>query len=186
MIKRLARGFLRRTLGLHISRAPLQAGRRVQASAQSIRRLMHFHQLLETVVDVDGDVVECGVGRATTFLELLVLSSLGERKRHVYGFDTFHGLPAPSTWDDGSYDNRRLVEGALATSKDQVVDHLLRGGVPQKFIDERITLVAGYFSDTLHSYDGPGIALLHLDVDLYESYEEALEILYPRVNGGGS
>lgn len=35
------------------------------------------------------------------------------------------------------------------------------------------------------AYDGGAIALLHLDVDLYESYKTALDWLWPFVSPGG-
>jgi len=45
-------------------------------------------------------------------------------------------------------------------------------------------LVPGYFNDTLKTYQGQ-VALLHLDVDLYDSYKVCLETLYPKVATGG-
>ena len=58
-------------------------------------------------------------------------------------------------------------------------------GIDQSFITDNIKLVPGEFSESLPVYDGGPIALLHLDIDFYESYKTALESLYCHVAPGG-
>ena len=48
-----------------------------------------------------------------------------------------------------------------------------------------VTLVKGWFSETIPKYRGSQIALLHLDVDLYDSYQDCLHYLWPRVSMNG-
>ena len=48
----------------------------------------------------------------------------------------------------------------------------------------KISLVKGFFEDTLPTYKHP-IALLNLDVDLYQSYQTCLKRLYPLLSPGG-
>jgi len=55
-----------------------------------------------------------------------------------------------------------------------------------QFVRKRTSLVAGYFEASLAGYDGSPIALLHVDVDLYESYSTLLEALYGFVAPGGA
>ena len=50
---------------------------------------------------------------------------------------------------------------------------------------DMVTLVKGYFHQTLQRYAGPQIALLHIDADLYHSYKVILETLWPQVAVGG-
>ena len=52
-------------------------------------------------------------------------------------------------------------------------------------IDQHLTLVKGFFSDTLSSYDGGAIAFLHIDADLYQSYLDVFHALYDQVVVGG-
>jgi Macrocin-O-methyltransferase (TylF) len=114
---------------------------------------------LEHVMDAcilpDGCVVECGVYRGTSIRKLATLG------RATIGFDSFEGLP--ETWhrpDDG-----RFVKGFFA------VDSL-----PE--VPDNVTLVPGWFEDTLPAWTPPEqIALLHVDCDLYSSTRTVLESL---------
>ena len=58
-------------------------------------------------------------------------------------------------------------------------------GIDSTFISESIEFIPGEFCDSLSSYDGAPIALLHLDSDLYESYATTLNSLYQYVVPGG-
>lgn len=58
-------------------------------------------------------------------------------------------------------------------------------GLDEEFLKTRLTLVKGWFSETLPCHPVDRIALLHIDADLYESYKEALQHLWPRVAVGG-
>jgi predicted O-methyltransferase YrrM len=66
----------------------------------------------------------------------------------------------------------------------RVRDALLAYGLTDDEIRRQITLVPGLFAETLPRYDQP-IALLHVDADLYESYLDCLQNLWPRVEVGG-
>jgi hypothetical protein len=50
---------------------------------------------------------------------------------------------------------------------------------------DNITLVKGYFDRTLSRYSNESFGLVHLDVDLFESYRTCLEFFYPRMVPGG-
>ncbi len=130
---------------------------------------------------VPGDIVECGVGRG---LSLYVIGSFMARRagdRRLYAFDSFEGFPAPGAFDDSP---RRPRKGDLwsDTSMRHVRDHF-RVGLDE-FFNSRVTVVPGFFSATLPGREAPReIALLNLDVDLYESYVTCLQHLGPRVTG---
>jgi hypothetical protein len=66
----------------------------------------------------------------------------------------------------------------------RVRDELLAYGLTDDEIRRQISLVPGIFAQTLPRYDGH-IALLHVDADLYQSYLDCLENLWPRVEVGG-
>ena len=48
-----------------------------------------------------------------------------------------------------------------------------------------VTLVPGYFQDTLPSYADQRFCFVHLDCVIYESYRTCLEFFYPRLVRGG-
>jgi hypothetical protein len=70
------------------------------------------------------------------------------------------------------------------SSTRKVHDELLAYGVTDEEIARTVTLVPGLFSETLPHHKKP-IALLHVDVDLYQSYADCLVNLWPRVEAGG-
>ena len=150
-----------------------------------INRLIYFRQLFEMVKDVEGDVVECGVawGKSLAILGLLVKH--GDTPRNIWGFDSFEGLPHP-THEDSPESSRYAKKGMFGEATERAALTNLRAvGLDDEFLQSRITLVKGWFSETLPSYGGSTIALLHIDADLYESYKTTLENLWPKVAIGG-
>ena len=135
--------------------------------------------------DVGGDVVECGVasGRSLAMLASLVRSS--DIPRYIWGFDNWSGLPAPSK-EDLALEGSSAAKGRFAESNVEMVLATLRWhGFGESEIKSKITLVKGLFSDTLPKFEGSRIALLHIDADLYESYKDSLQYLWPKVSIGG-
>ena len=61
----------------------------------------------------------------------------------------------------------------------------MRGKRDEEFVNTHITLIKGYFNQTLLNYPGKQIALLHIDCDLCEGYLTVLETFYHRVVNGG-
>jgi len=149
-----------------------------------VEKLVGFEALLRSIDEahIAGDVVECGVGRGLTLYMLGYFMAARRSTRRLYGFDSFEGFPPPTAADTS---DRRPVAGDLwaDTSLMHVAEHF-RYGELQEFFSEQVTLVPGFFSRTLRGADNPrGIALLNLDVDLYESYRDCLQFLGPRVHG---
>ena len=149
-----------------------------------IEKLVGFHAILRSADELSlvGDVVECGVGRGLTFYMLGHFLSRRRSDRHLYGFDSFAGFPAPSAADISS---RNPQQGDLwsDTSIRHVADHFRRGELADYFA-AHVHFVPGFLADTLpKAYQPRTIALLNLDVDLYESYRDCLQHLGPRVTG---
>lgn len=74
----------------------------------------------------------------------------------------------------------KRVGGLGDTSYDGVKERLLRFG-----LSSSVSLVKGYFRDTLPNYRNVRLSFVHLDCDLYQSYKDTLEFLYPCVSPGG-
>jgi hypothetical protein len=144
-------------------------------------RLLYFYEHLRTIQGITGDVVECGVGWGRSVLALSIAMHALNQKRVIYGFDSFEGFPEPTKEDLPG----KAVRGHYKTLQDSVIKHLLNSGLSEEFVASNIRLVPGFFVDSLPVYDGGGIALLHLDVDIYSSYKETLEFFFPKVVAGG-
>jgi len=146
-------------------------------------RLIHFNKLIGEVSDVDGDIVECGVASGGSLATLMSLLNVHRQVRKVWGFDSWAGLPPPSQADLGGASIASDGMFSYANTR-RVRDELLAYGLTDDEINRNVTLVPGLFSDTLPGYNG-NIALLHLDVDLYQSYLDCLTNLWSKVRVGG-
>ena len=147
----------------------------------SVARLRGLNEGVRYVVAnrLPGDLVECGCARGgSAALMGLTLRHLGEC-RNLWLFDTFEGLPAPTT-DDPDYEIAELFTGSCLGPLE---------GVRQLFRDEGIAdgvqFVKGLFQDTIPRSPIQQIALLHIDGDWYESVKICLDTLYDKVVPGG-
>lgn len=155
----------------------------------------YFYRRLEQIADVEGDIVECGVGRGVSLLNWCTYVEFSQRfqdepkwpVRQVWGFDSFEGLPAPTSEDvSAERDNTPHIRAGLVsdTSVNGVIQMLERKNVSSDFIASNLHLVPGWFDNTLSGFEA-NIALLHVDVDLYDSYVTVLNELYDKVVPGG-
>jgi hypothetical protein len=163
------------------------------ARRRDLVRFLAHYELFKLVVDLPGCIVEAGVFRGSSFFtwaKLMETFCPGDRSRRVYGFDHFAGLQDFAA-EDGRFDAHadKQVGGyasSLANIETLVRLHNDDGLIPGV---ERCRIVDGDVKATLPKFleDHPGlrIALLHLDMDLYEPTMTALELLYDRVLTGG-
>lgn len=180
----ISSAFLQRTVKLTNNLLLSRLGARI-VSANSeelyrawIRKLLYFNRLLNLLRDVKGDIVECGVASGRSLAMFAVLGKDTGFSRHIWGFDSWEGLPQPSNVDnDGKAKKRMFANIGIDTT----INTLKWYGITDEEIEENITLIKGWFSDTLPNYNGADIALLHIDADIYESYKTCLIQLWPRV-----
>jgi len=144
---------------------------RLEALERSIRMVVQS--------GVEGDIVECGTAEGgSAALLALWLRRLKSTKK-IFIFDTFEGLPPPSS-NDPDYDKAVAWTGKCRGELEKVQE-LFR----QLKVLDRAVFVKGKFQDTLPNYDLPAIALLHLDCDWYDSIMTCLQHLWGRVSPGG-
>lgn len=186
-IKGTINKFLCTTLGVELRKATRHSkleGEPVAFERSRALKLLHFYELLRKIEHIEGDVVECGVGWGRSLFMLGVCDPIFNKERRYYGFDSFEGFPEP-TPEDHLEDFPHIKQGYHRTQQDSVVKLLMNSGLNAEFVAQKVKLISGYFSESMHQYDGGDIALLHLDVDLYSSYKETLEFFYPKVVKGG-
>jgi O-methyltransferase len=139
--------------------------------------------LVEKVASVRGDLAECGVFRGSTLVPTAIFLQQKKINKHVFGFDSFQGFDESVEKDialGGSKDEQRKVGGFSETSEELVGGKLRLFGVEQG-----VTLVPGYFRDSLTACASNRFSFVHLDCDTYDSYKECLSFFYPRLNRGG-
>ena len=150
----------------------------------SAARLLLFFKMFEEIKNLDGDVVECGVGWGSSFVQLAICVRLENRGRKLWGFDSFEdGFPPSSDEDKSVYGQPK--EGGWATDINSTFQKIKAVGIDKLFMRYQISLIKGFFKDTLPDYHGNKIALLHIDADLYNSYRDAYTYLFPKVVQGG-
>ncbi len=149
-----------------------------------VTRFLYFKRVFDLIKNIDGDIVECGVWKGESLLMFAFLVKDEMKGRKLWGFDSFEGFPEPSKQDKSK---RNLKKGECGnTSTNDVTNLLINSGLDKEFVRSQITLVKGFFNESLAKYTGSSIALLNLDVDIYDSYLTALKELYPKVARGGA
>jgi O-methyltransferase len=150
------------------------------ASSANIKIIL---ELVERVASVPGDLAECGVFRGASLVPTAIFLKQKRISRHIFGFDSFQGFDDSVRKDvalGGEEHDDKTVGGLSETSTALVRDKLRLFGV-----EEGVTLVPGYFRDTLATCANTRFSFVHLDCDIYDSYRDCLSFFYPRLNRGG-
>jgi O-methyltransferase len=127
--------------------------------------------------------VECGVFTGSSLLACAALAREAGVRFHLYGLDTFKGLPPLSATDrslarpKARYLKRRMF---TETSVEEVQERLEDAG-----FGRRVELRPGLFKDTLPTLPERRFHWVNVDCDLYEPHLECLEYFYPRMAPGG-
>jgi O-methyltransferase len=212
MLRPLAQKFLvnRRTVS---ARAFLEQGRlyleilpeliadyrySISTTYRSVLQVVNLEEVIQYIAGkkINGAFVECGTftGGASAFALRSILRN-EKQSRPYWGFDSFEGLPEPSSGDPsdatllGIYGKDIAKSGKLVGSGICVADYddclqYLRGtGYP----DNQIHLMKGWFQNTLNEnrHKIGQIAVLRMDGDIYESTKVILEELFDNVVSGG-
>lgn len=128
--------------------------------------------------------VECGVYLGNSLVACSKIARDYSVPIHLYGLDTFSGLPDLSDMDlklspeNAVYRQNKLFSD---TSLDMVQQSIEKEG-----LSDCITLIPGLFTDTLKLLpSSQDFSFVHIDCDLYEPHLECLEFFYPRMEKGG-
>lgn len=117
-------------------------------------------------IGIDGDIIEIGVyqGGSLDFI-------CKHTARHVIGIDTFEGMP-----EVGIYDLHQ--KGQFLANYDKVKSDLNS--------HKNLTLMKGYFPNDFLLCDKINrFALVHIDVDIYESVKSSILHLFKKIALGG-
>src|SRR4051812_20580099 len=163
-------------------------------SMTGVPRLQALVDAVRYVVsrDIPGAFAECGVWRGGSVLAMaLTLQDIGSTDRHIWLYDTFEGMTAPTEQDVSVHGQPALETWQRAESSgEQAWGELFDPGeVGEAAVRDRV-LATGYPSELVHTVKGPveetipehapdGLALLRLDTDWYESTRHELVHLYP-------
>jgi hypothetical protein len=155
-------------------------------STDRFAKILSRYELFKRVIEVPGDIVECGVFKGTGVLFwaklIQIFHPLSLRK--VVGFDTFGEFPAT-----GEVDRKFAAELCAEAAYQGADPAALMAIAAECGVRERIESIRGDATVTIREYveTHPGfrIALLNLDFDTYAPTRAALEALYDSVVPGG-
>jgi O-methyltransferase len=149
-------------------------------------RLDNIERCAEAVFadQVPGDFLEAGVcqGGAAIFMRALQHAH-GEADRATWVVDSFQGVPPSTDPDDARFDTdlQESEVPALVCSAAQVREHFRR----YDLLDAGVRFVPGWLKDSVPAANIGPLAILRLDVDLYSSTMQAIDLLYPKLSPGG-
>lgn len=159
----------------------------------SVQRLMALRTAVRYISQhrIVGDLVECGVWKGgSMMMAALTLLECGDEERHLYLYDTFEGMSAPTDKDQDYQGNS--ADKLLATeSKNSLIWaasplNVVKAGMEStKYPSERIHYVQGKVEETIPATIPERIAILRLDTDWYESTYHEMVHLFPRLVRGG-
>ena len=154
----------------------------------NVMSVASFASFFDFIEKIEGDIVECGIGRSRSLLILSALVAGLKLNRRILGYDSFAGFPEPSPHDMSERNPQKGEWSHSPSQKYQYTQEFCRMVLGQADIplDEiNFSTIKGFFGDTLPYNDSVNIALLNIDGDLYQSYMDVLQNLYHKVSPGG-
>ncbi len=161
-------------------------------TTRDLVRFMVRYEIFKKVLDVPGAIFECGVhwgGGVSSWIHLSEIFEPVAFTRRIHGFDTFSGFR-----DIGAEDRLRntsqqhnVGDFNVGSQANAVIDVLkLQDRTRKVTVDDRLNIVVGDISQTLPELleENPGftVALLYLDVDLFEPTKNSLRAALPRMS----
>ena len=147
-----------------------------------------------------GDFVETGVfrGLSSVLMMLAMQNQTRAPSGRMWACDSFEGLPATDATDEHNEANcSRRVEGgqrcmvargrtflgSFHASERTFMKNVISLVAPA-FWQQRLSIVKGWFNETLPAPGMSAISFLRLDGDLYTSTRDTLAALYPLLSNG--
>jgi hypothetical protein len=159
---------------------------------QKLSRILFLNEIYQQILPLPGIIVQCGVRWGGDLVTLLSLRGIYEPynySRRILGFDTFSGLKGCTEKDQGSWvvadGQYNVVANYAETLAEILAAH--EGLAPLSHIPKH-ELFIGDVMDTLpkfeECYPGEQIALLYLDMDIYQPTKFVLERSIERLMPG--
>ncbi len=155
-----------------------------------ILKLLDHYEVYNKILNIKGDVIECGVFKGASLIRFLTFRDLIEKKdkRKIIGFDAFGKFPRPKN------DNKnKKTDSIFAKEHDEKIGLGISLNLLKKYLKKKklsnYELIKGNVIQTLPNYLKKNkklkISLLHLDLDIYEPTKFVLEILYEKISKNG-
>jgi|SaaInlStandDraft_2_1057019.scaffolds.fasta_scaffold00408_14 hypothetical protein len=150
-----------------------------------IQKIIAQYELLKSIIDVDGDIIECGIFKGSSLIRFGIFREIFKMKKKIIGFDTFDKFPETEFQDDKKIRQDFIDNAGI----DSISKHQLYSIFSNKNLNYLIELIDGNILETVPLYmtnhPDQKISLLNLDTDTYEPAKIILENFYPKLSAGG-
>lgn len=163
-------------------------------SRQALARYLALYEIFKLALNVQGDIIECGVNWGGGLMSFALMSATLEPvnlQRRIIGFDTFSGFPDVAAEDAAvAHESEFLRKGGLAADSYHDLKRCIELYDANRFIGhlQKVVLVKGDAAVTIPAFieQNPQtiVSLLHLDFDLFEPTVAALQCFLPRMPRG--
>jgi O-methyltransferase len=146
---------------------------------------------------IEGDVVECGIAAGANFAYMMIGCMIANTNpnRTFWGYDSFEGIQLAGkkdkeqagigaiTHDTNVPSDQLLISsGITAHSLPYVIHNLKRWGL---WDTGKIKLIEGWVQKSMPNNYPEKIAILRLDMDVYDPTYFVLSLLYDKISEGG-
>jgi len=157
------------------------------AEPSRLAKVLAHYELYKKILDIPGAIVECGVFKGSSLIRFAMMRELFETpdSRHIIGFDTFGKFPEANN----VVDREHAKEFTEKAGDESMTLSELGESLGSRGLSGNMDLIKGDICETVADYqfNHPElrIALLHIDVDLYEPSKVILERFIPMMSKGG-
>lgn len=159
----------------------------LESHPSRLAKILAHYELYQEVAGVAGDVIECGVFKGVSLMRFASFRNYLENdySRKIVGFDAFGKFPREglSLESDTSFIDKFEEAGGNGISLEDLTNCFSAKGF------ENVELVKGDVFNTIPEYlknrPEQRIALLHLDLDVYEPTRFCIESFANRMVKGG-
>jgi hypothetical protein len=152
-----------------------------------LNKMLAHYELYKKILGIPGNIIELGVYKGASLVRFATFRDALENdySRKIIGFDAFGSFPISNLKikDDLNFVEKFEDAGGHGLSDSEISDILNSKGF------ENFDLVKGNVFDSLPKYlsENPEtrISMLHLDMDVKEPTDFALDLLYDRIVPGG-
>lgn len=165
----------------------------VFTSRQSITRFLTRHELFKMVIDIPGEIFECGVlfgGGVFSFSHFSSIYEPVNAQRKIIGFDSFEGLPSIHEKDKSADQADKCFAGSMAIDSRPMLEKAASMHDMNRQLSHipKVALIKGNVTESIPKYFDQNphslVSLLYLDMDIYEGTKSAIETCISRMPSG--
>jgi len=158
------------------------------AEPRRFSKLISHLEFFNQTSSLRGEIVELGIFKGNSLFRWIKFRDLLENtfSRKIIAFDIFSDFPE-TDFEEDKIQRKKFIEeteGGVGISFEEL-NHILK----TQQLNHNLDIVKGNILKTLPEYlrNNPQlkISLLHIDVDLYEATNLAIELLFSHVVNGG-